>query len=72
MRVDDAFPVSPVLVAAAVVVVPVVEAPQSVEAAMAAGAAPIERCGERIARLVSIGIGFGSRGAGPGKGARSP
>ncbi len=55
-----------------VVVVPVVEAPQSVEAAMAAGAAPIERCGERIARLVSIGIGFGSRGAGPGKGARSP
>ena len=31
------------------VVVPVVERPQSVEEAMAAGAAPVERCGERIA-----------------------
>ena len=37
-----------------VVVVPVTERPQSVEQAMAAGAAPIERCGERIARLVSL------------------
>ena len=36
------------------VVVPVVEQPQSVEEAMAAGAAPVERCGERIARLASI------------------
>jgi len=36
------------------VVVPVTEAPQSVEAAMAAGSPPVERCGERIARLVSI------------------
>ena len=36
------------------VVVPVAEQPQSIEAAMAAGAAPVERCGERIARLVSI------------------
>jgi glycerate kinase len=36
------------------VVVPVLERPQSVEAAMAAGAPPVERCGERIARLVSI------------------
>jgi hypothetical protein len=35
-------------------VVPVTEAPQSVEAAMAAGSPPVERCGERIARLVSI------------------
>ncbi len=38
------------------VVVPVVEAPQSVETAMAAGSAPVERCGERIARLVSLGM----------------
>ena len=30
------------------------ERPQSVEAAMAAGTAPVERCGERIARLASI------------------
>jgi glycerate 2-kinase len=37
-----------------VVVVPVAEQPGSVEAAMAAGAAPVERCGERIARLVSL------------------
>ena len=37
-----------------VVVVPVVERPQSVEDAMAAGAAPVERCGERIARLVAL------------------
>jgi glycerate kinase len=36
------------------VVVPVVERPESVEEAMAAGAAPVERCGERIARLASI------------------
>lgn len=38
-----------------VVVVPVAERPGSVEEAMTAGAAPVERCGERIARLVSIG-----------------
>jgi hypothetical protein len=38
-----------------VVVVPVVEAPISVAEAMAAGTAPLERCGERIARLVSLG-----------------
>ena len=37
-----------------VIVVPVVERPQSVEEAMAAGTAPLERCGERIARLVSL------------------
>jgi glycerate kinase len=36
------------------VAVPVVEAPQTVETAMAAGVAPVERCGERIARLVSL------------------
>lgn len=37
------------------VVVPVVERPQSVEEAMAAGSAPLERCGERIARLIGLG-----------------
>ena len=36
------------------VVVPVSEGPQTVEQAMAAGAAPLERCGERIARLVTL------------------
>jgi glycerate 2-kinase len=40
-----------------VAVVPVVERPQSVEDAMGAGTEPVRRCGERIARLVSIGIG---------------
>ncbi len=38
-----------------VMVVPVAERPQSVEEAMAAGAGPLERCGERIARLISLG-----------------
>ena len=42
------------------VAVPVVERPQSVEVAMAAGAAPVERCGERLARLVSIGSAAGT------------
>lgn len=37
------------------VVVPVVEQPQPVDEAMAAGSAPIERCGERLAGLVSMG-----------------
>jgi glycerate kinase len=37
--------------------VPVAERPQSVEAAMAAGPAPLERCGERLARLVGLGMG---------------
>jgi glycerate 2-kinase len=37
------------------ITVGVAEAPTSLEAAMAAGAAPIERCGRRIARLVSLG-----------------
>ncbi|MDO8485841.1 MAG: glycerate kinase, partial [Candidatus Limnocylindrales bacterium] len=36
------------------IAVPVAEHPQSVEAAMAAGVAPVERCGERLARLASI------------------
>jgi glycerate kinase len=36
------------------VAVPVAERPQSVEDAMAAGVAPLERCAARIARLVSL------------------
>jgi len=38
------------------VAVPVVERAMSVEDAMASGRAPIVRCGERMARLVSIGL----------------
>ncbi len=37
------------------IVVPVTERPGSVEEAMAAGADPVVRCGERVARLVTIG-----------------
>ena len=40
-----------------VVVVPVVERPQTVDEATAAGTAPLVRCGERIARLVSLTSG---------------
>jgi glycerate kinase len=36
------------------IAVPVSERPQSVEAAMAAGTGPLERCGERISRIASI------------------
>lgn len=42
------------LAAVGAIAVPVVESPQDVEAAMAAGTPPVERCGERIARLVSV------------------
>ncbi len=42
------------LAAVSAVAVPVAERPQSVEAAMSAGVAPVERCGERLARLVSV------------------
>ena len=45
------------LAAVGAVAVPVTEHPQTVEQAMAAGTAPLERCGERLARLVSIGDG---------------
>jgi glycerate kinase len=41
-------------IAVGAVAVPVTERPQSVETAMAAGTDPLERCGERIARLVSL------------------
>lgn len=39
------------------IVVAVTEQPTSLEAAMAAGIAPVARCGERLARLVSLGEG---------------
>lgn len=42
------------LAAVGAIAVPVVERPQSVEAAMAAGIEPIARCGERLARLTSL------------------
>jgi len=48
------------------VAVPVAERPQSIEEAMAAGPAPLERCGERLARLVGLGIGLGHHGGDPG------
>jgi len=38
------------------VAVPVIERPQTVETAMAGGREPIVRCGERIGRLVSLGL----------------
>jgi glycerate kinase len=37
------------------IVVPVVERPMSVEAAMSAGPGPLERCGERLARILTLG-----------------
>jgi glycerate 2-kinase len=42
------------LTAVGTVAVPVVERPQSVEEAMAAGVDPLIRCGERLARLVDL------------------
>jgi hypothetical protein len=43
------------------VVVPVIEAPMSVEEAIRLGASPVEHAGERIARLVSIGLSMAER-----------
>ena len=43
------------LAAVDAIVVPVVERPQTVAEAMTAGTAPLVRCGERLARLVSLG-----------------
>jgi glycerate kinase len=51
------------MAAAGAVAVQVTEGPQTVEDAMSAGTAPLERCGERIARLVSLGAAL-SAGAG--------
>ena len=42
------------------ITVGVSEAPISLEAAMAAGTAPVERCGRRLARLVSAGSTLGA------------
>ena len=42
------------LAAVGAIAVPVVERPQTVEAAMAAGIEPLVRCGTRLARLVSL------------------
>lgn len=42
------------LAAVGAIAVPVTEHPQSIEEAMAEGFAPVVRCGERIARLVSL------------------
>ena len=42
------------LAAVGAVAVPVVERPQTVESAMAAGTEPLVRCGTRLARLVSL------------------
>jgi glycerate kinase len=44
------------LAAVGAVAVPVVERPQSVEEAMAGGVVPVDRCGERIARLLGLGM----------------
>jgi glycerate kinase len=44
-----------VLAGLGAVAIGVAEAPVSLEAAMAAGAAPVQRCGRRIARLVTAG-----------------
>ncbi|HKF85931.1 MAG TPA: glycerate kinase [Candidatus Limnocylindrales bacterium] len=42
------------LAAVGAIAVPVTEQPQTVEQAMAAGRAPLERCGERLARLLFV------------------
>lgn len=42
------------LAALGVVAVPIVERPQSIDEAMAAGPAPLERCAERLARLIDL------------------
>ena len=47
------------LAAVGAVAVPVVERPITVEQAMVAGTIPVERCGERLARLVGIGAAVG-------------
>ena len=44
-----------VLAGLGAITVGVAEAPTSLEAAMAAGVAPVQRCGRRIARLIGLG-----------------
>jgi len=62
------------LAAAGALAVPVAEGPGSLAEAMAAGTAPLERCGERLARLIDLGLGLGQgvrrSGSGPGAGGR--
>jgi glycerate kinase len=48
------------LAAVGAIAVPVAERPQTVEAAVAAGTAPLERLGERLARMLSIQFGEGA------------
>jgi len=50
-----------VLAALGAVTFGVGEAPMSLEMAMVAGVAPVERCGRRIARLVTMGQALGAR-----------
>jgi hypothetical protein len=42
------------LQAVGAIAVPIIETPQDVETAMAAGPEPVERCGERLARLFDV------------------
>jgi len=42
------------LAAVGAIAVPITERPMTIEAAMGAGVAPVERCGERLARLVGL------------------
>jgi glycerate 2-kinase len=44
------------LAAVGAIAMPIVETPQDLETAIAAGTAPVERCGERIARLFSAAM----------------
>lgn len=63
------------LAAAGALAVPVAEGPGSLAEAMAAGTAPLERCGERLAGLIDLGLDLGQGvrrgGSGPGAGGRS-
>jgi glycerate kinase len=59
------------LAAVGAIAVPVTERPQTVEDAMAAGPAPLERCGERIARLVGVLEGPAGRRPGHDQGLRT-
>jgi glycerate kinase len=52
------------LAAVGAIAIPVIEGPQSLADAMAAGAAPLERCGERLARLVGTGLELATLRAG--------
>ena len=60
------------LAAFGAVAVAVSEHPESLAAAMAAGVVPVERCGERIARILSLSVGVGAGPARPGAGPARP